>query len=176
MWPIVFPCSVISSDSEISMAKHADNRLHDRAHTDDGWQSRLPEASMFESILGQISYPQSHGLSTETYSSRPQDTDGRATSAVSNNLNLPMPTRIYHPIRWPQKSTGDNYKLSPIDSGFGSGLELEARYSAANNSFTEAFKHQPELGRIEPSTTDLRSPTSGFWPLYLPSRCTDGFS
>lgn len=148
------------------MAEHPDKRLHVRADTNGGWHSQIPDDSIFESTFGQLSYSQSHHLlSAENYSSEQQNAVGYP---VSTNLKIPTPLHFYHPMRWPQNTWSDTYENSSSDSahgGFGSGLEpteLEARYGAANNSYTEAFKYQLALGQAEPSAFDLRSPISDF--------------
>lgn len=146
------------------MAEHTDKILYVRADTYSGWHTQLPDDSILESTIGQISYSQSHHLPGHKYHSQQQDAVG---CSVSNNLNLPMPMHFRYPMRWPQNPWSENFDIPSNDSargGFGSDLELtelKTRYGAANSSYTEAFKHQPAPGQIESLALDLRSPTSG---------------
>ena len=146
------------------MAERPDKPIYIRADNHGSWRTQLPHGSTFESISGQISYAQRHCLPAEAYDSRQQDGD---SCSVSGNLSLPVPINLHHAVRWPQNSQSDSHELSPSDSvlvGFGSDLEptkLEARYDLANNKYTEAFKHQPALGQVQPSAFEMRSPISG---------------
>ena len=146
------------------MAEHPDKPLHVRADTYGAWHTQVPDDSIFESTFGQITYAQSHHLSAETYDSRQQDAVG---CPVSSNLSLPVSVHLHHPMRWAQNPRSDSYGFSSIDSehvDFGSDLEptkLEAKYDAVNYRYTEAFKHQPTLGQVEPLAFDMRSPISG---------------
>lgn len=175
--PILFHCLVISTICSHLMAEHPDKPLRVRADTYDGRYTQLPDDSTFESTIERISYSQDNHLSTDTYSSRQQGAFG---CSVSNNLNLPMPMHFRHPMRWPQNSRSDNYDLPSADSAhvvFGSDLEptqLESRHGAANNSYSEAPKHQAALVQVESSAFDMRSP--GLWPSNLLSHCTERFS
>ncbi|CAD6569690.1 MAG: hypothetical protein ASARMPREDX12_002883 [Alectoria sarmentosa] len=117
------------------MAEHTDKILYVRADTYSGWHTQLPNDSILESTIGQISYSQSHHLPGHKYHSQQQDA---VACSVSNNLNLPMPMHFRYPMRWPQNLWSESFDILSNDSargGFGSDLEpteLKTRFFSRN--------------------------------------------
>lgn len=159
------------------MAEHPDKPIHVRADTSGGWNIPFYNDPIVESPFGQISCSQRHHLSAENYTSRQQDA---VSYTVSTHHILPMPLQFRHPMRWPRVLCNSHFpSFDSAHIGFGSDLgptKFEARYGAANNNYTEAFKHQPAEGHVEPLANESRSPISGLSPSWLPSDCTEGFS